>query len=374
MTPRDAIYRAVVEDQSELIRRFRPDGRLTFVNGALCRFYGKTREELVGTPFQDLLAPAEREAIVGQVFSLTPEQPEIVTEPTFVRADGRTAVVQYVTRAIFDAAGQVVEYQSVGRDVTAQREAEATLAEARRAMEKASRVTTLAVIGGGIAHEINQPLSAIRLLAASALLLQERPEPPRDEVTRMLRDIAAQVDRIDAIVNHLREHLRHNQASPGGPCDLGRAARSALSLVGGQLRARGIRLTEAIAPDLPPVMGAAIRFEELVANLLANAMQALEPAPPTGGEIELAIAAEAPDRVVLTVADNGPGFDPALAEHLFEPFFSTKPPGASMGLGLSIARTIVQAAGGSITASNRPEGGACLRVSLPTAQPPGVGA
>lgn len=368
MTPPDSIYRAVVEDQTELIRRFRPDGRLTFVNGAFCRFYGKNREELLGAAFQDLLDAGEREAIVGQIYSLSPEQPEIVTEPRYTSADGRTRFVQYVTRAIFDAAGNAVEYQSVGRDITAQRQAEATLAEARAAMERASRVTTLAVIGGGIAHEINQPLSAIRLLAASALILQERPDAPKGEVTRMLRDIAAQVDRIDAIVNHLREHLRHKQTGAAEPCDLGRAVRDALSLVGGQARSRGIRLSCALDPDLPPVTGTCIRFEELVANLVVNAIQALEEAKTPEKTIRIRAAVPSPGTVELTVADNGPGFPPGQAENLFEPFFSTKSPGSSMGLGLSIARTIVQAAGGSITAEERPEGGALLRVALPAAK------
>lgn len=367
MAPPDSIYRAVVEDQTELIRRFRPDGRLTFVNGAFCRFYGKSRDALLGTPFQDLLDPTEREAIVSQIYSLAPGMPEIVTEPRYTLADGRVRFVQYITRALFDETGTVVEFQSVGRDITAQRQAEATLAEARAALERASRVTTLAVIGGGIAHEINQPLSAIRLLAASALILQERPDAHKGEVTRLLRDIAAQVDRMDAIVNHLREYLRHKQTSTAEPCDLGRAIRGALSLVGGQARSRGIQVDCAVAPDLPPVIGTCIRFEELVANLVVNAIQALEEAktfPPT---IRIRAAVCSPETVELLIADNGPGFDPGLAESLFAPFFSTKSPSSSMGLGLSIARTIVQAAGGSIAAENHPEGGALLRVRLPAA-------
>ncbi|WP_051261863.1 two-component system sensor histidine kinase NtrB [Desulfovibrio inopinatus] len=367
MTPSDAIYRAVVEDQTELIRRFRPDGRLTFVNSAFCRFYDISRDELLNTSFQDLLLPEERDDIVRQVFALSPEHPEAITEPSYTGPDGRTRYVQYVTRAIFDDNGNVLEYQSVGRDITAQRQAEATLAEARAAMERASRVTTLAVIGGGIAHEINQPLSAIRLLVASALLLDERPDAPRNEIARMLRDVAAQVDRIDAIVNHLREHLRHNQASSSDPCDLGDAVKAALSLMNNQIRARDIALELDIAPHLPPVIGTCIRFEELVANLVANAMQALDDTSVAHKFISLRVIPVEADRVELTVADNGPGFDPKLTDRVFEPFFSTKSTGTSMGLGLSIAQTIVQAAGGSITCENRPEGGALLRVVLPAA-------
>jgi len=371
MTPPNSIYQAVVEDQTELIRRFRPDGRLTFVNGAFCRFYGREPETLLGFHFSDLLDPEECDVIVEQVFSISPDHPEIVTEPRYVDAEGRVRFVQYVTRGIFDESGNVVEYQSVGRDVTAQREAETTLAEARTAMEKASRVTTLAVIGGGIAHEVNQPLNAIRILTASAQLLAERDETPREDLTRILGDIAAQVDRADAIVNHLREHLRQNQEVVAKTCDLGAAVRSALSLVGAQLAARGIRVELKIAPDLLPVNGDCIRFEELVANLVANAMQAVGEVENDPGMIRVEVLASDSATVELTVADNGPGFAEGMAGKIFEPFFSTKSPGTSMGLGLSIVQTIVQAAGGSITAMNRPEGGALIEVLLPVADETG---
>ncbi len=363
----DSIYQAVVEHQTELIRRFRPDGSLTFVNSAFCRFYGKAPEALLGSNFRDLLDPEECDAIVKQVFSISPDNPEIVTEPRYLDAQGRLRFVQYVTRGIFDASGKVIEYQSVGRDITAQREAETTLAEARMAMEKASRVTTLAVIGGGIAHEINQPLNAIRILTASAQLLAERLDPPKEDLARILRDIAAQVDRADAIVNHLREYLRQNQSATSKTCDLGEAVRSALSLVGAQLTARGIRTELRIAPDLPPVLGTRIRFEELVANLAANAMQALDEVERVQKTIRVEVRAMGPDKIELSVADNGPGFGRDMAGKIFEPFFSTKSPGTSMGLGLSIVQTIVQAAGGSVTADNRPEGGALIRVLLPVA-------
>ena len=367
MTGKDSIYRTVVEDQTELIRRFRPDGRLTFVNRAFCLFYGKSPEELLSTNFQDLLDQGEREEIVSLVYSLTPDNPEVITEPSYTREDGNVHYVQYVTRAIFDELGRVVEFQSVGRDVTAQRQAEATLAEARAAMERASRVTTFAVIGGGIAHEINQPLNAIRILSASALLLEDRSEAPHTEVVRILRDIASQVDRIDSIVNHLREHLRYNQSATGELCNLGEAAQSALSLMNAQLTARGIALEVSIGSEIRPVAGTCIRFEELVVNLVANAMQALEDYDIPKKTISIRVAPQGSDSVELSVADNGPGFDPKLADELFEPFFTTKSPGTSMGLGLSIVRTIVQAAGGSVIAENLPQGGALLRVVLPAA-------
>ena len=365
MIEKDSIYRSVVEDQTELIRRFRPDGMLTFVNSAFCRFYRMSEEDLLASNFQELLAPEERGDIVRKLYSLTPENPEVITEPSYTDEDGGIHYVQYVTRALFDVDGNVVEYQSVGRDVTEQRKAEATLAEARSAMERASRVTTFAVIGGGIAHEINQPLNAIRLLSASALLLEDRSDTPNKEVVRMLQKMSEQVDRIDSIVNHLREHLRNNQNVSDELCNLGDAVQSALSLLSAQTIARGIALEVSVSPEIKSVAGACIRFEELLMNLIANAMQALENHDEPQKTISILVAPLGEGSVELSVADNGPGFDPKLAEELFEPFFSTKSPGSSMGLGLSIVRTIVQSAGGSVVAENRPEGGALIRAVFP---------
>ncbi|WP_051249639.1 PAS domain-containing sensor histidine kinase [Maridesulfovibrio zosterae] len=367
MTPKESIYQAVVEDQTEMIRRFLPDGRLTFVNSAFCRFYNKKPEELLGSKFMDLLSNDERDSIVRQVFSISPENPEIITEPSYKGADGKIHFVQYITSGIFDENGNVVEYQSVGRDVTTQRQAEATLAEARTAMEQASRVTTLAVIGGGIAHEINQPLNAIRILTASAQLLAKRSMQPDSELARILGDVASQVDRIDSIVNHLREHLRQNRTTATATCDLGQAVRSALSLINAQVLARGIKVDLNISIGLPSVNGGCIRFEELVANLVANAMQALDEVDQDDKIIRIDVAARGEDTVELTVSDNGPGFKKGLGEKIFEPFFSTKAPGNSMGLGLSIVQTIVQAAGGSIKAENRADAGAVVKIILPAA-------
>ncbi len=235
------------------------------------------------------------------LYSLTPENPEIVTEPSFTDAAGEVHRVQYVTRAIFDDDGNVVEYQSVGRDVTAQRQAEATLEEARSAMARASRVTTFAVVGGGIAHEINQPLNAIRLLAASALLLADRSENPDKKIVRILQNIAGQVDRIDSIVNHLREHLRNNQTVTGELCNLGKAVESALSLMRAQMVARGIGLELTVDPEIKLVVGTSIRFEELVMNLVANAMQALETCDSCPKTISIRVVPQGSDSVELSV-------------------------------------------------------------------------
>jgi diguanylate cyclase (GGDEF)-like protein/PAS domain S-box-containing protein len=114
----EARYRAIVEDQSEMINRFLPDTTLTFVNEAYCRYYGKKREELLGTSFTALLLPEDRPGVIANLSSLTPANPSLVTEQRGVKAGGIITWEQWATRAIFAENGQIVEFQSVGRDIT----------------------------------------------------------------------------------------------------------------------------------------------------------------------------------------------------------------------------------------------------------------
>ena len=360
-------YRAIVEDQTDLIRRFTPDGTLTFVNSAFCRFYQKDFTEILGSNFESLIPPQDRERIANQIYSLTPETPTCITEPRYYKPDGTLSWLQYVNRGIYNSKGEVIEYQSVGRDITAQKEAETKVQEAREAIERATRVTTLAVIGGGIAHEINQPLNAVKILVGTlSYLIKNGKDAVPDSITQGLNDIGEQIDRIDAIVNHLRLFLRKSQNFEYIPCNLNEIVETALALVANQLFSKRIRVKKLLAPTLPPICGSSVRFEEIVLNLIMNAVDALEGIDKRR-KITIQTWAEE-DGVHLVVSDTGRGVAPEVAEKIFEPFFSTKKQGANMGLGLSIVHSIVVASNGTIRIENLPGGGTAVSVRLPAAR------
>ncbi|GAB6179884.1 hypothetical protein JCM14036_12030 [Desulfotomaculum defluvii] len=361
----EARYRAIVEDQVELIRRFKPDGTLTFVNGSFAKFVGRPVEEIIGQDFMSFIRSDDREEIRKKIFSLTPENPVAITEPRFVGNQRSIHWAQWVNRAILNDQGEIIEYQSVGRDITAQKEAEFKIAEARKATERASRVATLAVIGGGIAHEINQPLNAIKVLAETILyLFKNMNEVPIEEIIKSVINISRQVDRIDSIVNHLRSFLKYSQSFDYKPCDMNNVVENSLSLVNNQILSRRIKVTKNLKAD-SPVCGCSVRFEEVVLNLLMNAVQALEPCEWEQKEIVINTWVE--DRKVhLTVSDNGPGIDPEIAQRIFEPFFSTKDASNSMGLGMSIVHSIVLSSNGTISVDNNPTGGAIIQITFPS--------
>jgi len=358
----EARYRAVVETQTDCIYRCNPEGELIFVNDAFCLFYNVQKESIIGLSIAILLGSEKMKMLHEPECLLTPANLIETSQMRYVRPDGGVRWIEYVTQVFFDDLGNVTEYQAVGRDVTAPKEAETAISKAREASERASRVMTLAVIGGGIAHEINQPLNSIRILSETGLLLCQR-NAPMSNIMQSLQDVSGQVDRIDALVNHLRSFLRTSQRYDYVPCHINDVVDSSLSFVVNQLASRCIKVKKELMPLLPTVNDSFVRFEEVVLNLIMNAMQALDSQELENKEIVIRTWVD--DHVNISVSDNGPGIDPEICDQIFEPFFSTKKMGDSMGLGLSIVESIVTSCNGSIKAENKVDGGALIQVSLP---------
>lgn len=364
----EARYRAVVEAQTDCIYHCTPDGKLIFVNDAFCRFYNVQRKAVLGNSMALLLGNQERKLVNEQEGLLTPGNPLATSQMPYVRPDGSVRWIEYVCQAFFDGMGNVIEYQAVGRDITAQKEAEAAIVKARETIHRASRVMTLAVIGGGIAHEIKQPLNAIKILVETISYLQQRAGDCSDsQIIQSVHSISQQVDKIDAIVNHLRSLPRSSQSFEYVPCDLNTAVEKAVSVVSHQLAAKQICLQKTLAPELPPVYGILVRFEEVVFNLLLNAIQALDSITEKQKEIHVRTWVDA--AIHLEISDNGPGIDPEIRDRILEPFFTTKKNAESMGLGMAIVQSAVAASHGVLKVRNNSAGGANIQVSFPLGCP-----
>lgn len=364
----EAQYQAVVEAQTDCIYRCTPAGELVFVNDAFCHFYGIQKEMVIGHNLTDLLGPEGLGLLSRQEYLPTPDKAIETLQMRYVRPDGSVRWIEYVSQAFFDNAGNIAEYQAVGREITVQKEAESAISKAREAIDRASRVMTLAVIGGGIAHEIKQPLNAIKILVETIFYLQQNEERrSAEEITQSVRNISQQVDRIDAIVNNLRSLPRSSQSFEYLPCDLNLAVQKAVSVISHQLLSQQIGLQLALAAELPPVYGSLVRFEEVVLNLLVNTIQAFDSMDEADKKIQIQTWAD--ERIHLAVSDNGPGIDPAIRDRIWEPFFTTKKNAESMGLGMSIVQSIVAASHGVLKVENNPNGGVTIQVSFPIVNP-----
>jgi signal transduction histidine kinase len=260
-------------------------------------------------------------------------------------------------------------------DITARKRLQAEVEEQRlRAME-VNRLQALGEMAAGVAHELNQPLNGIRAFAEGMLLgLRRGWETTEAQTADTLTEVIRQVDRMAAIIDHMREFSRDRSRAEAVQFPATQVFDGALRLMGAQLRARGITVAVDLAPDLPDLIGHPSQLEQVALNLIANGRDALEcrrqGRNPEGWkpQLRLAIYLDAvPGYVCLCVADNGGGVPPELATRVFEPFFTMKEVGKGTGLGLSIARRIADQHGGSLRLDNRPEEGATFILRIPVA-------
>lgn len=249
-------------------------------------------------------------------------------------------------------------YISMAKDITDAQQAE----EALRKLAHASRIGMLGELTATIAHEVNQPLGAILSNADAATMLLDSPGPPLDEIREILTDIRRDDMRASEVIRQVRALASKGECNMT-PLDPGELAAGVASLVRKECKRRGISLECDISARLPRVHGEKVRLEQVLLNLLLNAMESLAGCASLHKSIHITVETTAGDMTAISVSDNGPGIPPDIMPHIFGNFFTTKPEG--MGLGLALSRSIVESHGGRLLAENTPHGGACFRVLLP---------
>lgn len=286
-----------------------------------------------------------------------------------------TAVIAYLYRrerhrknmlsaAAQDAATMRVLNQKLEVEITERERAELELRDAQSELIQASKLAALGQMSAAIAHEVNQPLSAIRTFSASATLLLQRNRT--DEVYKNLEEIKALTERLATLTSDLKIFARKSD-SRREPTELQPCLEAVSALLKADLIDRNITLSCRVPEQVVTVMGSAIRIEQVLSNLLRNAMDASNNVD-RQGHVLVDITIEGPD-AVIRVQDNGKGLDEQALEHVFEPFFTTKPLGEGVGLGLAISYGIVEELGGQLRVRNVDEGGALFSVRLPYVQP-----
>ena len=246
--------------------------------------------------------------------------------------------------------------QRLQREIAERERVQENLAVAEQTLAQSSKLAALGEMAAAVSHELNQPLAAMKTYLAGARLLLKRNRP--EEALASFGRIDDLIERMGAITKQLKSYARK-----GGeefyPVNLSDALASSLAMMEPQLRQRKVRITR-ILPDEPVwVMGDRVRIEQVIINLLRNALDATKSVDDP--EVEIILAAG--ETATLTVRDNGDGIEDF--DSLFEPFYTTKQPGDGVGLGLAISSGIVNDLGGRLTARNGQNGGAVFEVQLP---------
>jgi len=248
------------------------------------------------------------------------------------------------------------------KDVAAQRRAQLEAKEQRLQLTHLTRVALLGQLSGALAHELNQPLTAIlsNAQAAQHFLAADRIDP--DELREILGDIVAEDQRAGEVIRRLRALFKKGETQ-FQLLDPNNAVREALALAHGDLVMRNIEVSTDFSPRLPDVTADRVQLQQVLLNLVVNAIEAMSDNPPDERTLTVTTRPLDSGGVEVSVADRGPSIPEERQRRLFEPFFTTKPQG--LGLGLSISRSIVTAHGGRLWYSNNPYRGATFHVALP---------
>jgi PAS domain S-box-containing protein len=346
----EARYRAVVDSQTELVCRFRPDGEMLFVNAAYARSIGSTVDAVLERNFWDFVAADDRPRVRALLETLTPETPEVRIENRFETNDGVRWML-WTNRALaFDAAGRVSEAQSTGVDITDRKRAELALAEADR--RKDEFIATLS-------HELRNPLAPLR----NALHLLRLSGGGDQRLAPVHQMMERQVDHLVRLVDDLLEisritrgvlELRRQRV------DLAAIVQNAVETAETLVHAAGHRLDVFLPGEPLPLDGDPVRLGQILANLLNNAANYT----PRGGRIELRAQREG-EQVVISVRDDGLGIAPEQIERVFD-MFSRGERSSGLGIGLALARRLAEMHGGTIRAQSAGLGkGATFIVTLP---------
>jgi PAS domain S-box-containing protein len=352
-------FRMVVESAPNAVVVVNADGKIVLVNTQCERCFGYRRADLVGQPAELLVPERFRTAhsTNGVTFGVSPPAaPHGAKRELYGRRkDGSEFPVEIGLTPMQTREGSLVLCVIV--DITARRQAE----EARQELAHASRLTLVGELTASIAHEINQPLGAIISYADAADLLLESAPASLAQVRKILEYIRRDDLRASEVIRRLRALLRKDEMEMR-PVDVNDLASDVLLLIRPEARRRHVTIQTQFAANLPLVRGDKVHLQQVLLNLLLNGMEAMADMP---GEKRLTVrtALDQGGSVEIAISDVGAGIAQDRLPRLFEPFFSTKKNG--MGLGLSLARSLIEAHGGHIWAENNSPAGATFRFVLP---------
>ncbi len=350
------------------------EGNSTFANLAMCQITGWSVSDLIGRNQHEILHHTHADG--------TPHPPEdcpvyatyrdnrtrFIDDDVFWKKDGTPLPVEYTTTPIRDEQGRTMGSVVVFRDITERKQAEEEARRHQRDLAHVARLSTLGEMASGIAHELNQPLTAISTNARACVRMLESERSPTEHCADVMERIAAQAERAGEVIRQIRHFVRKGEPE-SCPVAVQDIVRNVIELIRHDARREGIQIQLEMAGQLNRVMVQQIQIEQVILNLTRNAIEAMAETTPDNRRLIIRTAFTPDGRAEIQVNDTGPGISPEIADSLFTPFATTKPQG--MGLGLSISHGIISAHGGRLAVTSSPGKGASFSFSLSRAEDTG---
>jgi PAS domain S-box-containing protein len=346
-----------------------PDGTPDIVNQLWYEYTGQTAEYVNSHPeaWMATLHPADRERASQSYWDGIRSGRGFTMEARFLSARDGT-YRWHLNRAVpvRDAEGNILRFVGTSTDVHDWRQAQEALRNTQTEFAHMTRVMTMGELTASIAHEVNQPLGAIVTSAAAGARWLATKPPQMDKARRALERIANDGKRAGEVIRRIRA-LMKRQAPRKEWLDVNETILEVIALAQYQLRRSEILVETRLGHDLPLVRGDRVQLQQVLLNLIINAIEAMSGIKERPRELTIVSASDGPDTVSVEVRDSGTGLAPEHAPHLFEPFYTTKAEG--LGIGLSISRSILEAHGGRLSAAANAPHGTVFLFSLPVNEP-----
>jgi PAS domain S-box-containing protein len=337
-----------------------PEYRIVRVNKSAEVFWGLPLEKILGSHCHALMN------MTNLPFEGCPAMAAMKTKQAKeaeVYLDSKNIWLAVSITPMFDDQGRIAGFIHSARDITERKRMEEEIRRIRDEYTHIARVSAMGELTASLAHELKQPLAAIRSNAQAALRFLTGSKPDIDELHEVLKDIIADNRRADEVIGRLRMSMRKSKPQII-EFDIKELVRDLLPLVNSHEAMRKISLDLELDETIPAVAGDRIQIQQVILNLILNSTEALMGTKKQSRLIVVQAYQQEPGTVTVSVRDNGPGIETESMPHLFEAFYTTKPEG--LGMGLAICRSIVEEHRGQLWAENNPDGGAAFYFTIPT--------
>lgn len=357
----DYRLRAIIESEPECVKLQAVDGTILEINPAGLRLVDADAPgDIIGKRIYCIVAPEYTEFYrenMRRVFA----GEALVYEFKAITLKGRMSWMETHAVPLRDARGAIYALLGITRDITEHKQAEEQARRHQAELARVARLSTMGEMAAGIAHELNQPLSAIANFARGCIRRLRSDGMDPGELVEPLEEVCEQAERAGKILRHVRDFVRKSELQVK-PVDINQTVRTVVKFTELETRQQGATVRLDLDAEVPRVQADAIMIEQVICNLVRNATEAMAEANSRRREVTIRTRPIGDDAVEVEISDTGPGIDEAVIDQLFDQFFTTKPEG--VGMGLSISRSIIESHGGRVRAESRRDDGATFRFTL----------
>ncbi len=357
-------FRKAMEDSLLTGLRARDlQGKIIYVNPAFCRMTGYSATELIGLlPPMPYWAPEEHEnTLAVHRKAMAGLAPSEGVEVRLQRKNGERFDALIYEAPLIDASGLQTGWMGSVLDITERKRAAELARQQQEKLQFTARLVTMGEMASTLAHELNQPLSAIASYTTGCLNRLDAGNLPQAELREALGKLASQAQRAGRVIRRIYDFVRRSEPQRTS-CDINEIAQDSIGLIEADARKRGMEIVPDLAANLPRIQADTVMLEQILLNLMRNGMEAMRATEAVQRHLVVSTAL-AENSLLVSVADHGSGISPEAIEHLFEPFYTTKPEG--MGMGLNICRSIIESHKGRMWVEDNPKGGTIFCFTLP---------